>query len=87
MKNKLTLKKYVELNSNKLQPTTNVLSPISHTNSNSSITPNYSKNKAATNSYQHQKEMPNPPLNINLRLPKQIIRECIEEEKKKSDHG
>jgi len=27
--------------------------------------------------------MPNPPLNINLRLPEQIIREHIEEEKKK----
>ena len=41
------------------------------------------KNKAATNPYQHQKEMPNPPLNINLRLPEQIIRERIEEKKKK----
>ena len=58
---------------------------FNHANNNSSIkesTPNYSKNKAATNPYQHQKEMPNPPLNINLRLPEQIIRECIEEEKK-----
>ena len=41
------------------------------------------KNKAATNPYQHQKEMPNPPLNINLRLPEQIIKEHIAEEKKK----
>ena len=46
------------------------------------------KNKAATNPYQHQKEMPNPPLNINLRLPEQIIKEHIaEEKKKKSNHG
>ena len=59
--------------------------PINHANSNLSIkesTPNYSKNKAATNPYQHQKEMPNPLLNITLRLPKQIIKERIEEEKK-----
>ena len=27
--------------------------------------------------------MPNPPLNINLRLPEQIIKEHIAEEKKK----
>ena len=45
------------------------------------------KNKAATNSYQHQKKKkknrkPNPPLNINLRLPEQIRKERIEEEKK-----
>ena len=58
---------------------------FNHANNNSSIkesTPNYSKNKAATNPYQHQKEMPNLPLNINLRLLEQIIRERIEEEKK-----
>ena len=45
------------------------------------------KNKAATNPYQHQKKKkkkkPNPPpLNINLRMPKQIRKERIEEEKK-----
>ena len=41
------------------------------------------KNKAATNPYQHQKKkLPNPPLNINLRLPEQIRKERIEEEKK-----
>ena len=45
------------------------------------------KNKAATNPYQHQKEMPNPPLNINLRLPEQIIKERIAEEKKKKKNS
>ena len=55
---------------------------VTHLSTNQHQTIPKKKNKAATNPYQHQKEMPNPPLNINLRLPEQISRERIEEEKK-----
>ena len=50
-------------------------------------TPNYSQKKKKKEDSNksiptQKKKLPNPPLNINLRLPEQIRRERIEEEKK-----
>ena len=59
---------------------------VTHLSTNQHQTIPKKKNKAATNPYQHpkkkKKRRPTPPLNINLRLPEQICRERIEEEKK-----
>ena len=59
-------------------PTTTHLSKNQH-----QTIPKIRQQQIHTNTKKKKKKKPNPPLNINLRLPEQIIREHIAEEKKK----